>query len=129
MRGIPVTLVDGTVVDSYSQEWLLETGARATEAYAILDMADWKHGVWLAVSRLGGGEEQERRLTAAVLGMVRNTLPEQATSIANMVYRESRAEALRVFTIRWGETLGAELKQTTINIFEARKAANAAVAS
>lgn len=39
IRGSLVTLLDGREVDTYSRDWLLETGERDTQARAVIRMA------------------------------------------------------------------------------------------
>lgn len=121
-----VTLCDGAVVSNYSQEWLLETRDREIEARGIARMADAELGIRLAVSRLGGGAECERRLRACLAAFIARGLDAEADRILRLVYREDRQEALAAYSRRFGPAAGDDLRARVLAIWEERRAAAAA---
>ena len=72
-RGIPVSLYDGRVVDSYSEEWRAECEARSILAMPLHKRQQFLFGKPDRFNKMAGGLEQKRspEAFAAILDLIR----------------------------------------------------------
>lgn len=83
-RGNPVTLIDGRVVDSYSEEWRAECEARAILAMPLPKRRAFLFGKFDHYGKLTGGLQQKRSPEAfkAILELI-TRIHQNSRSLSN----------------------------------------------
>jgi hypothetical protein len=121
MTGSPVTLVGGAVVDSWSVDWLLETGRRAVEVNDLMRLTVPVSGISAAVMRLGGGAEQERRIRACIADKWSAALDFEAAHVLSMAHKDDRNAYIDRITHRLGPEAAEALRAHVLTVWRQRR--------
>lgn len=119
-----VTLVDGRVVSSYSNEWRAETYERHKAALSVINSLSPPVAMEAALLRLGEPrDEHERRLRVVVHDLLRGAMRREAEAVLAMAHKDDRNAHCNVYEARWGAALAGELRDLVRAIWAERRVA------